>query len=427
MRFGWRESMGGGAGAAVLLCVTVAVLPASLSRGVQQTGPDRAVVVGIDPSALSGDDFSPGFLGIYRKVMEIEEQIRRHTDRYGLDYDLARAVCLYESGGNANLTSWAGAKGYFQVMPATRRFLGVDDNIEAGVKYLSQLVERFEREDYALAAYNGGPAAVGRNRPMRLESLQYVLGVGHYRMMLKLYDEPVRRYASELRLETVGDDDSWWKISRRLGIPLVQLRLFNPYLGIRTPKPGQLVAYPAVPLDGLFRAEGDSLYYRSRLGDNYFSIGFAFEIELDAVRGANDLWHLQTLPPGMELRLPLAWEDPNQDEEEEEEIEPKVHRVAPGQTIARLAEIYESSPWRIIRDNNLWDEQLHVGRVLEIRPLPKEPLYLQHTVRRGDTLIGIAVRYGTSVRAIQDANEMGSRTLIRIGQALRILAPRGSS
>ena len=139
----------------------------------------------IDPASLELEDLSPGFLGLYRKVMEIEDRIGTHAATYGLDYDLARAVCLYESGGNAALTSGAGAEGYFQVMPATQRALGVDDNIEAGIKYLAQLVDRFDREDYALAGYNGGPATVGRRRPMRLESLQYVIGVGHYRTVLK--------------------------------------------------------------------------------------------------------------------------------------------------------------------------------------------------------------------------------------------------
>src|SRR5687767_14435558 len=67
--------------------------------------------------AMPVEEFSPAFLGMYRKVMEIEGEIREHAERYGVDFDLARAVCLYESGGNAGLASHAGAQGYFQVMP----------------------------------------------------------------------------------------------------------------------------------------------------------------------------------------------------------------------------------------------------------------------------------------------------------------------
>ena len=381
----------------------------------------------IDPSLLQLNDLSPGFLGLYRKVMEIEDRIRAHATAYGLDYDLARAVCLYESGGNAALTSWAGAEGYFQVMPATQRSLGVDDNIEAGIKYLAQLVERFGREDYALAGYNGGPATVGRSRPMRVESLQYVIGVGHYRMTLKLYEEPIRRHASRLAIEVAGEGDDWWTVSQRLGVPLVQLRLYNPYIGIRQMQPGHLIAYPSVPRDDLYRIDDDAVYYRSRIGDNYFSIGFAFDIALDALRAENELWHLQTLPPGMELRLPLVWEEePDQyDDEPPEEPEVVQHTVAAGDSIGGLSDRFETTAWRLIRDNHLWDEQLPAaGSVVGITLLPEEPQFTAHTVRRGENLTIIATRYGTSIRAIQDANSMGNRTMIRVGQELLVPAGR---
>ncbi len=74
------------------------------------TAAQQSPVGVIDPAALELEDLSPGFLGLYRKVMEIEDRIGTHAATYGLDYDLARAVCLYESGGNARLTSWAGAE-----------------------------------------------------------------------------------------------------------------------------------------------------------------------------------------------------------------------------------------------------------------------------------------------------------------------------
>ena len=356
------------------------------------------------------DDFSPTILGIYRKVMEIEDEIRRHTDRYGVDYELARAVCMYESGGNANLTSWAGARGYFQVMPATFRGLRVDTNIEAGIKYLSQLVERFEREDYALAAYNGGPGNVGRGRAMRLESLQYVLGVGYYRTMLKMHEASIREHASRLRLTTVRDDEDWWTLARRLDMPLMQLRMHNPYLARRTLRPGQLVAYPETPRPDLIRIAGDTAEYTSRLGDNYFNIAFTLDVDLDRLRQENGLWHLQTLPTGLRLRIPLDWEG-----------EHAVYRVQSGDTLESIAGELESQPWRIIRDNALFNsESLTDGMVLRVRKEPPPPQYVTHRVQRGENLSAIASRYGTTVSTIQEANGMGRRTMIQIGEQLRI-------
>lgn len=364
---------------------------------------------GLRAEELTLDELSPGFLGIFRKVMEIEPEIRRHADRYGLDPDLALAVCMYESGGNANLTSWAGARGYFQVMPATYRLLRVDSNIEAGVKYLAQLVERFEREDYALAGYNGGPTNVGRSRPMRLESLQYVIGVGHFRTLLKLYEPSIRRHAADLQLTEAREGETWWDVSRRLGRSLLELRLHNPYIGHRELRAGWQIAYPPEPREGLFVQADDHVEYRTRVGDNYFNLAFAFEVSLDDLRVTNRLWHLQSLPEGMLLRLPLAWDGDH-----------VTHRVAAGESVEEVAAMLESSPWRVMRDNALFDGELVTGAVLRVRREPERPRYVDHTVRRGETLTAIAVSYDTSVRAIQDANSMGGRTLIRVGEQLRI-------
>jgi LysM repeat protein len=245
---------------------------------------------------------------------------------------------------------------------------------------------------------------------MRLESLQYVLGVGHYRTLLKMHEDEIRRHASTLLLYRAQEGDDWWTVAERLGLPLVQLRLHNPYIGHRSLRPGYLVAYPPEPRDGLFEAHDGYVAYVSREGDNYFNVAFAFDVELDDLREANELWHLQTLPAGMRLEIPMQWED---DEHE-------VHRVAPGQSLADVAEILEVSPWRVVRDNQLWDDSIRAGMVLRVRPEPEEPEYLRHRVRPGDTLIGLANRYGTTVRTIQEVNRMGNRTMIRIGQELLI-------
>jgi N-acetylmuramoyl-L-alanine amidase len=43
-----------------------------------------------------------------------------------------------------------------------------------------------------------------------------------------------------------------------------------------------------------------------------------------------------------------------------------------------------------------------------------------HVVRRGETLTGLAKRYGVSVQALRDANGMASNEMLRAGVALRI-------
>ena len=391
------------------LVVAVTVAPQAQPPRSGTNQPRVAITPDDAALLLPLDDFSPQFLGMYRKAMTIEDEIRGYTERYDVDYDLARAVLIQESGGNPGLTSVAGADGYFQVMPATFRGLQVDTNIEAGIKYISQMIRQFDREDYAVAAYNGGPGRARGGRPP-LETLQYLLSVGAYRNVLKLHEASVRRHAAGIGLEAVQEGDDWWSLSQRTGRSVPTLRMHNPFLSTRPLRTGQFVAYPLEPRTGLLTTAGDNrVEYLTRLGDNYIHLGFLLDIDHDAMRETNDLWHLQDLPPGQLLRLPLGWEG-----EHEEYV------VQEGDDLKSLADRMESTPWRIIRDNGLWDQQLTPGSVLRVRSEQPRATTLTHRVVRGDTLIGIAQRYGTTVRAIQEANSMGRRTAIRAGQQLLI-------
>jgi LysM repeat protein len=356
-------------------------LPSSAPAAIRGNGPADAPVAtaAAAETDLAADQFSPGFLGIYRKVMEIEPEILKYAKKYDVDVSLARAVCMYESGGNGDLTSGAGAKGYFQVMPSTFRLLGVQTNIEAGIKYLGQLIRQFDREDYALAAYNGGPGRVVRGRGLPLESLQYVLGVGHYRSVLHMHEAAVRRAASTLTLSTSRVGDTWEAISKRVGMSVIELRLYNPFLtDARLRRGGRLVAYPrigAVPL--LQTGDDGRIRYRARLGDNYFNIAFAFEVGLDALRSENGLWRLQVLPPGMVLTIPDA---------------DAIMSRAPA-----------------------------VERAAVVTPPPApEPEVRLHRVTRGENLTVIARRYGTTVAELRAANGLRRSSVIRPGQRLRI-------
>jgi LysM repeat protein len=320
------------------------------------------------------EDFSPALLGMYRKVMEIDDSIERFSKQYGVDPALARAVCMFESGGNPNLTSVAGARGYFQVMPATFRLMRASSNIEAGIKYLSQLIRQFGREDYALAGYNGGPGRVARGRAMPLESLQYVIGVGYYRSVLKQHEEAVRAHASTLGLVQSRAGDQWDALAARLDVPALVLKLYNPFVTDARLRRGTFpIVYPPDPVSDLFEMTDDGQRrYRARIGDNYIHLAFALGVDVDRLRDANELWRLQVLPVDMMLTIPSG------------PAPPSVARVAPP------------------------------------RPVVTRPASIVHRVKRGETLSQIARRYGTSIQTIQRANSLGRRTVIRVGQRLRV-------
>ncbi len=96
--------------------------------------------------------------------------IWEHSREQGVRADLVRAVIQVESAFNPLALSPKGAMGLMQLMPATAAHFGVvnafnpAENIPAGVKYLKELLLRYDNnEELALAAYNAGPLAVDRH------------------------------------------------------------------------------------------------------------------------------------------------------------------------------------------------------------------------------------------------------------------------
>jgi hypothetical protein len=91
------------------------------------------------------------------------------ANQYGISPTLFSNLITQESAWNPSaigpVTRFGSAIGLTQLLPSTAAGLGVNpydpyQNIEGGAKYLSQMIGKYGREDYALAAYNWGPGNV---------------------------------------------------------------------------------------------------------------------------------------------------------------------------------------------------------------------------------------------------------------------------
>jgi peptidoglycan lytic transglycosylase D len=107
------------------------------------------------------------------------------------------------------------------------------------------------------------------------------------------------------------------------------------------------------------------------------------------------------------------------------------HRVKRGETISEIADEYGVSQRELLAWNGLDQRgRIRAGQRIRVsspdtritpEAQPQERTSEKtHIVRRGETLKGLAKRYGVSIQALRDANGMTERETLRAGVSLRI-------
>ncbi len=128
-------------------------------------GPESPLLAAYPTSWRLPWDESP----LWERQMHYWPVVRRLSEREGMDPALVMAVVHVESRFDPWAVSEAGAQGLMQINPVTAAELGLDnpldpeDNLRAGIRYLSSLKKTFRNDMVlALAAYNAGPTKVHR-------------------------------------------------------------------------------------------------------------------------------------------------------------------------------------------------------------------------------------------------------------------------
>lgn len=128
-------------------------------------------------SYIKGDKSISGKLLETLYPRPYEPEVRRSCKEFDVDPHVVWAIMRQESAFNSNATSWVGASGLMQLMPATAKdeanklklkdfdLYSPETNIRLGVAHFSWLLGRLKRLPLALAAYNAGIGNVSRWLP----------------------------------------------------------------------------------------------------------------------------------------------------------------------------------------------------------------------------------------------------------------------
>lgn len=121
---------------------------------------------------------------------QYDHLIRKASILHDVDFSLLKSIIKVESNFDCYAVSQKGAKGLMQIMPQNFTFLNIsnpfdpEENIMGGTLYFKQMLEKFNRIELALAAYNAGPTTVDKYNgiPPITETKGYVRKVmSHYK------------------------------------------------------------------------------------------------------------------------------------------------------------------------------------------------------------------------------------------------------
>ena len=423
------------------------------------------------------DQFRAGLIRMGRW----EGYIRRVFAERGLPTQLV-ALPHVESSFNPNARSHVGASGIWQFTRSTgRRYLRVDSVVDerndpflstvAAARLLKANYQRTGTWPLAITAYNHG--ATGIDRAVRKVGSRAIDAIIN-RYKSRTFGFASRNFYSEFMaaLEVERDPERWFGDLRKdppenpeivlldhyyrpstlasaFRVTPEALRRLNPALGspvwrgqkyvprgyaLRIPR-DPLRAAPRVILASIPQSERlarqtPDRSYRVRRGDTLSRIARRFGVSQSRIAAMNGIHNRHRIRAGQRLKIPLHRRRPAVAASYVPEPVPAdgLYRVRRGDSLWSLARRFGVSQQDLAELNRLASpHQLRAGQVIQIpggaatakAGKVRTGVYI---VRRGDTVDGIARRFGVSSRRIVSLNGIRNRHRIRPGQRLYLPA-----
>ena len=200
---------------------------------------------------------------------------------------------------------------------------------------------------------------------------------------------------------------------------------------------GQRLVIPGTTGSGAASQTGSGGTYTVRRGDTLSSIAARYRTTVSAIKQANGL-RSNLIYAGQRLKIPGATSSGAASSGASQSSTGHTYTVRRGDTLSSIAVRHGTTVAAIKQANGLRSNVIYAGQRLKIPGAGSSGSANNssgtsgsssggtYTVRRGDTLFGIAVRHGTTVSAIMQANGLRS-SVIYAGQRLKVPGATGSA
>ncbi|WP_156889792.1 LysM peptidoglycan-binding domain-containing protein [Planococcus lenghuensis] len=213
---------------------------------------------------------------------------------------------------------------------------------------------------------------------------------------------------------TVKSGDTLYSIANRYNVTVAQLAAANNISNTSLIRVGQVLVIPGKTTTP---PPVTSVKYTVKSGDTLYRIALKYNVSVSQLAAANNIANPSLIRVGQVLVIPGKTTTPPPSTAVK-------YTVKSGDTLYRIALKYGVSVSQLATANNISNPSLiQVGQVLVIpgkTTTPPPATTVRYTVKSGDTLYSIAQRYNVSVMKIASANNISNPSLIRVGQVLVI-------
>ncbi|MCG2821268.1 MAG: LysM peptidoglycan-binding domain-containing protein, partial [Candidatus Atribacteria bacterium] len=237
--------------------------------------------------------------------------------------------------------------------------------------------------------------------------------------------------------------DTLWSISKEYNISLNLILALNNIKDKDSLSIDQIIK---IPQDNLPAA--DYNMHIVKKGETLWSIAQEYNLSVDLILATNNIANSELISIGQQIEIlstksttpetniitqPVIDKknnNMNNNISEPENIEPIVYTVKAGDSLWNISRKYGASVEIIVDVNNLGDkDSLSIGQKLEIPAIgggvsnssqKQEPIIVNYTVVKGDSLWSISQRYDVNMNTIISTNNLKEISRLSIGQKLKL-------